>query len=76
MDWNPSNASESALIDSGKSASLDSDSYYSTGGHGVLYEITAAGVLKSYQDRSASGGSLLTPVKTYTSNWTARHNRV
>ncbi|WP_223772502.1 hypothetical protein [Streptomyces sp. 135] len=76
VDWNPSNASESALIDSGKSASLDSDSYYFTGGHGVLYEITAAGVLKSYQDRSASGGSLLTPVKTYTSNWTARHNRV
>lgn len=76
VDWNPSNASESTLIDSGKSATLNSGSYYFTGGHGVIYEITAAGVLKSFQDRSGSGGNLLTPVKTYTSNWTARHNRV
>ncbi|MFD0068938.1 hypothetical protein [Streptomyces sp. NPDC056690] len=76
VDWNPSNATDSALLNTGKSASLKSDSYYFAGGHGVIYEVTADGVLKSYQDRSDSGGSVLTLVKTYDANWTARHNRV
>ncbi|MFG3347851.1 hypothetical protein ACGF1Z_22610 [Streptomyces sp. NPDC048018] len=37
----------------------------------MIYEITKDGVLKSYKDNSATGGSLLTPVKTYGSGWGA-----
>lgn len=76
LDWNPSDATDSALFDTGVSATLNSDSVYLSGGHGVIYEVTSDGILKSYKDRSASGGALLAPVKTYTSNWTARRNRL
>ncbi|MFE9249317.1 hypothetical protein [Streptomyces sp. NPDC007088] len=76
VDWNPANSTDSNLIDAGKTAKLNSGSYYFSGGHGVIYEVTAAGGLKTYQDRTDTGGNLLTPVKTYDVNWTARHNRV
>ncbi|MFE7670848.1 hypothetical protein ACFU5N_01365 [Streptomyces albidoflavus] len=76
IDWNPADPADSTLIDTGKTAKLNSGSYYFSGGHGVIYEVTAAGGVHTYQDRTDSGGDLLTRVKTYDVNWTARRNRV
>ncbi|MEU5032263.1 hypothetical protein [Streptomyces milbemycinicus] len=76
LDWNPSDATDSTLLATASSASLNSSSLYFSGGSGVIYEVTSDGVLKAYKDRTSSGGALLSPVKTYTSNWIARRNRL
>ncbi|MFS0693129.1 hypothetical protein [Streptomyces nitrosporeus] len=46
-----------------------SSQVFTGGGHGILYEANARGEVKAYKDNTASGGSLLTPVKTYSFSW-------
>ncbi|MFE7959442.1 hypothetical protein [Streptomyces sp. NPDC057413] len=72
MGWDPANTNaENHLLDTGITATLPGDSKVFGGDFGVIYEITKDGVLKSYKDNSDTGGSLLTPVKTYGSGWGA-----
>jgi hypothetical protein len=56
-------------------ASVPRDSAFFSGGS-VIYEVTSGGQLKSYVDKSASGGSLMTAVKSYTSDWTTHRKRL
>ncbi|WP_411119941.1 hypothetical protein [Streptomyces sp. 058-1L] len=66
LDWDPltGNATGS-LHDTGVSAPLDRYSRFFTGGHSIIYVVTAQGALKTFKDNTASGGSLLTPVRDY-----------
>ncbi|MGW5303403.1 hypothetical protein ACWERF_05680 [Streptomyces griseoluteus] len=75
LDWDPQGGDVNGpLFDTEKTASVASTSSLFTGGHGIIYEVTADGALKTYRDDTASGGKLLTPVRTYDVNWTARHS--
>ncbi|MEU4111781.1 hypothetical protein [Streptomyces sp. NPDC027717] len=68
MEWGPKGA-DTDLLDTLYTASLPATSkVFTGGGNGIIYEATASGQLKSYKDNTATGGSLLTPVKTYAIN--------
>ncbi|WP_130330195.1 hypothetical protein [Streptomyces sp. BK022] len=68
MEWGPKSA-DTDLLDTLYTANLPGTSkVFTGGGNGVIYEATASGQLKSYKDNTATGGSLLTPVKTYAIN--------
>lgn len=69
VDWAPQSA-DGTLADTEITASVPGTSKVFAAGNGVIYEITKDGTLKAYKDNSASGGSLLTPVKTYSLGWT------
>jgi hypothetical protein len=69
MDWGPRTA-DADLLDTLYSAPLPGSSQVFTGGgNGIIYEATLTGQVKTYKDNTATGGSLLTPVKTYSMNW-------
>ncbi|MGW7244559.1 hypothetical protein [Streptomyces sp. NPDC054804] len=68
LDWAPQSA-DGALVDTGVTAQVPGLSRLVAGGSGVIYEITKENTLKAYKDNSATGGSLLTPVKTYSLAW-------
>ncbi|MFE6031263.1 peptidase associated/transthyretin-like domain-containing protein [Streptomyces niveus] len=70
LDWDPKGGdANGTIIDTEKTATVAAGSKLFSSGRGVIYEITSGGVLKSYKDETASGGSLLTPVKTYGTGW-------
>ncbi|MFE7889636.1 hypothetical protein [Streptomyces sp. NPDC057412] len=70
MDWGPK-AGESSFFDTQFTAQVRSTNKLFTAPGGVIYEIASDrnAPLKSYKDNTATGGALLTPVKTYTFNW-------
>lgn len=71
MDWGPTSA-DTDLLDTLQTASLPGTSkVFTGGGDGILYEATLGGQVKAYKDNTASGGALLTPVKTYSLNWSS-----
>ncbi|WP_159038803.1 hypothetical protein [Streptomyces sp. NRRL B-1140] len=73
VDWDPKNGdTNGTMLDTGKTAQIPYGSRVFTGGQGVIYEITNEGVLKSYKDKTDTGGSLLAPARTYDVNWTTR----
>ncbi|MFF4542466.1 hypothetical protein [Streptomyces aureus] len=72
MDWGPQSGTTDTLIDTLYTASLKSTSkVFTGGGNGIIYEANIAGQVKSYKDNTATGGSLLTAVKTYTLDWSS-----
>ncbi|MCG8971464.1 hypothetical protein [Streptomyces sp. CL12-4] len=75
VDWNPASATNSLVSEATGMASVPRDSAFFSGGS-VIYEVTSGGQLKSYVDKSASGGSLMTAVKSYTSDWTTHRKRL
>ncbi len=64
LDWAPQ-AADGTLTDTDITATVPGTSKLFAAGSGVIYEITKDDKLKAYKDNSATGGSLLTPVKTY-----------
>ncbi len=77
IDWNPASATDGLMSpDYVASASTPRDSAFFSGGGNIIYEVTSGGQLKSYIDKSTSGGSLLTPAKTYTSDWATRRKKL
>lgn len=71
MDWGPK-ASESSFFDTQLTAQIPGTSKLFTAPNGVIYEIAGSdrnAPLKAYKDNTATGGSLLTPVKTYNLDW-------
>ncbi|GHD36388.1 hypothetical protein [Streptomyces galbus] len=71
MEWGPK-SSDAVLLDTLNTASLPIGSkVFTGGGDGILYEATAGGQVKAYRDNTATGGDLLTPVKTYSLNWSS-----
>lgn len=72
LDWDPltGNATGS-LLDTGQTAPLERYSEFFTGGRGIIYVKTPEGALKTYKDNSATGGSMLTPVRDYGGDWSA-----
>ncbi|MFI6464614.1 hypothetical protein [Streptomyces sp. NPDC050528] len=72
MDWGPRSGTADTLVDTLATANLPTLSkVFTGGGDGIIYEATHAGQVKSYKDNTATGGSLLTPVKTYSLNWSS-----
>ncbi|MET7981708.1 MULTISPECIES: hypothetical protein [unclassified Streptomyces] len=72
MDWGPMSGTTDSLIDTLTTASLPTTSkVFTGGGDGIIYEATLGGQVKAYKDNTATGGSLLTSVKTYTLNWSS-----
>ncbi|MEY2248452.1 hypothetical protein AB8A21_36940 [Streptomyces sp. BF23-18] len=70
MDWGPKSGATDTLIDTLATASLKATSQVFTGGgNGIIYEATLGGQVKTYKDNTATGGSLLTAVKTYNLAW-------
>ncbi|MFF2534959.1 hypothetical protein [Streptomyces cyaneofuscatus] len=70
LDWDPLTGNATgALHDTGVSTPLDTYSRFFTGGHGIIYVVTDEGALKTYKDNTATGGSLLTPVRNYGGDW-------
>ncbi|PZH17864.1 hypothetical protein C1I97_04575 [Streptomyces sp. NTH33] len=70
LDWDPLTGNATgALLDTGETAPLERYSEFFTGGHGIIYVKTPEGALKTYKDNSATGGSMLTPVRNYGGNW-------
>lgn len=68
MEWGPKSA-DSTLLDTLFTATLPGSSkVFTGGGNGIIYEATVGGQVKTYKDNTALGGSLLTPVKTYSIN--------
>ncbi|WP_037652552.1 MULTISPECIES: hypothetical protein [Streptomyces] len=71
MEWGPKSP-DTDLLDTLYTASLPMTSkVFTGGGNGIIYEATGGGQVKSYKDNTATGGSLLTPVKTYSFNWSS-----
>lgn len=71
MEWGPKSA-DTDLLDTQYTATLPATSkVFTGGGNGILYEATTGGQVKTYKDGTATGGSLLTPVKTYSLNWSS-----
>lgn len=71
MDWGPKTG-ESSFFDTQLTAQIPGTSKLFTAPNGVIYEISASdrdAPLKAYKDNTATGGSLLTPVKSYKPNW-------
>ncbi len=72
LDWDPLTGNAAgALLDTGETAPLETYSEFFTGGRGIIYVKTPEGALKTYKDNSATGGSMLTPVRDYGGNWNA-----
>lgn len=72
VDWDPlGGGAGGPIFATDFSATVDAMSQFFGGGNGIIYEITSLGTLKSYKDNTATGGSLLTPVKTYGAGWDA-----
>ncbi|WP_329536868.1 hypothetical protein OG568_50605 (plasmid) [Streptomyces sp. NBC_01450] len=70
MDWGPQSGTTDTLIDTLYTANLPTPSkIFTGGGNGIIYEATSGGQVKSYKDNTATGGALLTPVKTYSLAW-------
>ncbi|MFE4631469.1 hypothetical protein [Streptomyces mirabilis] len=70
MDWGPQSGTTDTLIDTLYTANLPTISkVFTGGGNGIIYEATSGGQVKSYKDNTATGGALLTPVKTYSLAW-------
>ncbi|MGW1206554.1 hypothetical protein [Streptomyces cyaneofuscatus] len=70
LDWDPLTGNATgALHDTGVSTPLATYSRFFTGGHGIIYVVTDEGALKTYKDNTATGGSLLTPVRNYGGDW-------
>ncbi|GAA3799555.1 hypothetical protein ACFS5L_25135 [Streptomyces phyllanthi] len=70
LDWGPKDGdADGTIFDTGHTAPVPGTSRIFTAGNGVIYEITASGTLKSYTDETATGGSLLTPARTYGTGW-------
>ncbi|MFE6520884.1 hypothetical protein [Streptomyces sp. NPDC057794] len=71
MEWGPKSP-DAALLDTLNTASVPMTSkVFTGGGDGLLYEATIGGQVKAYKDKTATGGDLLTPVKTYSLNWSS-----
>ncbi|MGW5329390.1 hypothetical protein [Streptomyces sp. NPDC004014] len=71
MEWGPK-STDTDLLDTQYTANLPATSkVFTGGGNGLIYEATTGGQVKSYKDNTATGGSLLTPVKTYSLNWSS-----
>ncbi|MFH9709239.1 hypothetical protein ACH4MW_24975 [Streptomyces luteogriseus] len=71
MEWGPK-STDAVLLDTLNTASLPMTSkVFTGGGDGILYEATINGQVKAYKDNTATGGSLLTPVKTYSLDWSS-----
>ncbi|MFF8953286.1 hypothetical protein ACF09I_31435 [Streptomyces sp. NPDC014940] len=71
MEWGPK-STDTDLLDTQYTANLPATSkVFTGGGNGIIYEATTGGQVKSYKDNTATGGSLLTPVKTYSLNWSS-----
>ncbi|MFE9767167.1 hypothetical protein ACFYPC_22030 [Streptomyces sp. NPDC005808] len=71
MDWGPRTA-DASMLDTLHTATLPMTSKIVTGGgNGLIYEVAFGGRVNTYKDNTATGGSLLTPVKTYSFNWSA-----
>ncbi|MDX2650269.1 hypothetical protein PV341_43310 [Streptomyces sp. PA03-1a] len=70
IDWDPSGGGAAGpLFDTGYVAPIPDLASVFSGGSGILYQIDRkTGQLKSYKDNTASGGSLMTYVKTFKSN--------
>ncbi|MFB6932144.1 hypothetical protein [Streptomyces chartreusis] len=71
MDWGPK-VGESSFFDTQLTAQIPGTSKLFTAPNGVIYEISASdrdAPLKAYKDNTATGGSLLTPVKSYKPDW-------
>ncbi|MET8582224.1 hypothetical protein ABZX39_15235 [Streptomyces collinus] len=74
MEWGPKSA-DTDLLDTQYTATLPATSkVFTGGGNGIVYEATSGGQVKTYKDDTATGGSLLTPVKTYSLNWSSGPN--
>lgn len=72
LDWDPLTGNAAgALLDTGETAPLETYSEFFTGGRGIIYVKTPEGALKTYKDNSATGGSMLTPVRDYGGDWNA-----
>ncbi|MFD7608488.1 hypothetical protein ACFWAN_50525 [Streptomyces mirabilis] len=70
MDWGPQSGTTDTLIDILYTANLPTTSkVFTGGGNGIIYEATSGGQVKSYKDNTATGGALLTPVKSYSLAW-------
>lgn len=73
MDWGPKTG-ESSFFDTQLTAQIPGTSKLFTAPNGLIYEISGSdrdAPLKVYKDNTATGGSLLTPVKTYKLDWSA-----
>ncbi|MFH9887440.1 hypothetical protein ACH4OQ_02450 [Streptomyces luteogriseus] len=71
MEWGPK-STDAVLLDTLNTASLPMTSkVFTGGGDGILYEATINGQVKAYKDNTATGGNLLTPVKTYSLDWSS-----
>ncbi|MEU6688385.1 hypothetical protein [Streptomyces sp. NPDC046832] len=70
MDWAPK-GSESSFFDTEFTAQIPATSKLFTAPNGLIYEISGDrdAPLKAYKDNTATGGALLTPVKSYKPNW-------
>ncbi|MFI8101620.1 hypothetical protein [Streptomyces sp. NPDC086023] len=69
LDWTPKAGSiDDPLVDMGQKASISRTAKFFGGGRGVFYTIDN-GVLQSYKDNTATGGALLTPVRSYGAGW-------
>lgn len=71
VDWAPK-AAESSFFDTQLTAQIPGTSELFTAPNGLIYEISGSdrdAPLKVYKDKTATGGSLLTPVKTYKLDW-------
>ncbi|MER6345110.1 hypothetical protein ACWC10_05950 [Streptomyces sp. NPDC001595] len=71
MQWGPK-STDGVLLDTLNTAGLPATSkVFTGGGDGILYEATAGGQVKAYKDNTATGGALLTSVKTYSLDWSS-----
>src|SRR5262249_30517532 len=65
IDWDPKGGGASGpIFDTGFSATVNATSRFTGAGQGIIYELTQSGELKSFKDNTATGGSLLTSVKS------------
>ncbi|MFD6294331.1 hypothetical protein ACFWFU_05940 [Streptomyces sp. NPDC060235] len=72
MDWGPQSGTTDSMIDTLATANVRGTSkVFTGGGNGIIYEANISGQVNAYKDNTATGGSLLTPVKTYSFNWSS-----
>lgn len=68
LDWDPQGGGAGGpIFDTDYTASVPGFTKIFSGGNGSIYEVSKAGVLSSYRDMTATGGSLLTPEYTFAS---------
>ncbi|MFE9249737.1 hypothetical protein [Streptomyces sp. NPDC007088] len=67
LDWDPQGGGvDGPLWDTEKTATIPAYAVFTTAGNGIFYTFDQKkNTVQSYADKTASGGSLLTPVKTY-----------